>query len=432
MRHKSVLAASLLTACATAGSPGIAEEPTDFTVRGQIADPTVTHVVAITEQNHQLSRIVTHVAGGGFQVALGLRQPYLMVFVDDEQIGRAKTVGVLRSGQLDTLLAATDGEVDLGNIHFAAGSAFPELDEASVQAALGLDDGQAAALGAADDFATRYANVDVDSDGVLDAYQPDFKARLDIHAAMRLGSGARSAPTLEDLMNGTLTMTYDGAAITARMPDSFGEFTIDTARVTFDAPFYGLASGVDSPVVPAGTAVSGSDLIMGTDHNFGVYARANHLLPAGDYRFEVPGGVVEFTDVRPDTDPVLAPFVSLRMPVGCSSACVPDGIAFTWKHHTDSGWIALTDAETSVLQPESTVQVVQTGAMGVSYRKFEIPRGHAAGTLAWDSTTVYAGVAAQPAGDVRFMAVRFGMPLGISGDASFAVTPRQISSAPAR
>ena len=426
MRHTYLLAASLLGACAVA--PSVAPDPTaasEFTFRGAVTDPAVTHVVAISEVAHVVSRVVAPIRAGGFTIAVTPDRPWLFVFVDDTQIGRAKTVGVFRAGTLDTLVAASPGEVDLGAIQFAAGSATAALDDGALHAALGLDDATAAALGAVDDFSTRYANVDLDGDGVLDAYQPGFAARLEVHADMRLVSHGR-APTLADLVAGDMSMRYLGASVSARMPDKFGAFDLDTATVTFDAAFYGLASGADSPVVPPGSPIHGADLVMGTDHNFGVYGRADHRLPAGHYRFAVPGGALEFTDVRPSVNPVLAPFMRLDLPAACAQmACVPDALHFDWRRSTEEGWVPATDAEIALLSPAATVQVLQTSASGTTYRSIALPTGIASGAVPWDDTTALYTTAStpQPAGDVVYMAVRFGIALGVDGDASFAVTP---------
>ena len=427
MRHSFLFAASLLGACAV--DPAPTPDPSaavDFTIRGQVADP-VTHVVAISEVDHVVTRVVAPVHGGAFALAISPDQPWLIVFVDDTRIGRAKTVGVFRAGALDTVVVAAPGEVDLGAIHFAAGSATAELDDASVIAALGLDAATAATIGASDDFATRYANVDLDGDGVLDAYQDGLGARLDVHADLRLSSHGHP-PTIDDLISGDLAMTYVGASVTARMPERLGAFDLDTASVTFDAPFYGLASGAETPVVAPGVAITGSDLVMGTEHNFGVFGRSDHRLPAGTYRFAVAGGALEFTDVRPSTEPSVAPFVHLAMPAACAAmACVPEALQFAWRRHTDDGWVPVTDAEVAMLRPAASVKVLQTSAMGVTYRTFDLPAGATTGAVSWGgSTTLYTTAATpQPAGDVVFMAVRFGVALGVDGDASFAVTPLQ-------
>lgn len=428
MRPTYLLAASLLAACAVAPStPPDPTAETDFTFRGTVADPAVTHVVAISELSHIVSRVVAPVRAGSFALAVTRDRPWLVVFVDDTQIGRAKTVGVFRSGTLDTLVAVQPGEVDLGAVHFAAGSALATLDDAALHAALGMDDASAAAIGAVDDFSTRYANLDLDEDGVLDAYQADFTARLDVHADMRIVAHGRP-PTLDDLVAGDLSMAYLGASISARLPEGFGAFDLDTASVTFDAAFYGLAAGADSPVVPPGTPIHGSDLVMGTDHNFGVYGRADHRLPAGHYRFSVPGGTLAFTDVRPSVNPVLAPFMRLELPATCAAmACVPTALHFDWRRNTEEGWVAATDEEIAMLQPTATAQVVQTSAMGTTYRSLDLPSGIAHGSVPWDDTTSLYTTAstAQPAGDLVYMAIRFGIALGVDGDASFAVTPLQ-------
>lgn len=425
MGIKYLLAASLLTACADVPAPTPSTDDVDVTFRGEVTERTITHVVAITAIDDAVTRVVAPVLGGSFSVNLAPQRPWLLVFVDDTQIGEAKTIGVLRAGTMDAMLAAAPGEVELGRIRFAAGSAFADIDDTLLHAALGLDDETAASIGAMDDFATRYANVDLDGDGVLDAYQAGFAGRLDIHADMRVTHAGR-APTIEDLMAGDLQMAYLGASITAHLPDAFGAVDPATASVTFDAPFYGIAQGRATPVTVAGTPITGSDLILGTGHNFGVYAATEHKLPDGRYRFEVGHDTLDFTSVRSSADPVLAPFVHLGMPASCARTCVPTSVDYSWKRHTEAGWVALTDAETAVLEPTSTVEIVQTGTMGVTYRSYTLPIGKAFGSVAWDDdgATLYTTApTSQPAGDVQFMSVRYGFALGVRGDASFAISP---------
>ncbi len=432
---KFLFAASLLTACAASAPPtttGPAE--TEFTFRGQVADHTVTHVVAVGEVDRAITRVIVPVQVGRFVLPVAPAQPWLIVFIDDSQIGVAKTVGVLRAGTLDAMVAAAPGEVELGAVRFAAGTATAELDDVSLHTALGLDEATAASLGAMDDFATRYENVDLDDDGVFDGYQGGFGARLDILAGMRLDAHART-PSIADLIAGPSDMTYLGASITARMPESFGAFTLDTASVTFDAPFFGLASGVGTPVAPANRPIRGADLVAGTNHNFGVYGRYNHPLPSGDYRFSVPGGTLEFTGVNADARPALAPFVRFEMAAACPEAgCVPDAIHFAWMALRSGAWVAATEAEMALLRPSSTVGILQTGAMGVTYHTYGLPPGVATGTLAWDGggTFYSTAVAAQPIADVQFMTVRYRVALGMEGDASFAITPVQVAPSAAQ
>lgn len=422
---KNLLLSSLLFAgCATAGAPdGSTDTPTNLEVRGQVGDPTVTHVVATTERAGKLVRIVAPVVGGGFGLALAPHEPYLLTFVDDEQIGIAKLVGTFRSGELDTIASSGPALLDLGVVHFAAGIASTDLAPEAVVAALGLDGQTAQLLGAADDLASRYANPDLDADGVLDAFQRDAGARLEITADYELQAG-QNVPQLADLQRDDLTFAYRGGSISAYLPPRYGAFDASTAQVTFDVPFYGVASGESSPAVPAGTPITGSDLIMGTEHNFGVYARANHALPAGEYRFSVPGGDVSFMSVHGATEPAVKPMVHLVMSDDCKVAgCAPAALAFQWMGKVDGRWTKLTDEAAATLHPSAAIQLIQRGDAGTSFHQYQLPAGVAAGQIAYQDTLYAAVPVAQPVADTRFMSVRFSVPMGIAGDASFAVSP---------
>lgn len=421
---KNLLLSSLLFAgCATAGAPdGSTDAPTNLEVRGQVGDPTVTHVVATTEKAGQLVRVVSPVVGGSFGLALAPQQPYMLTFVDDEQIGMAKLVGTFRSGELDTVASVGPALLDLGTVHFAAGIASTDLAPQDVVDALGIDGQTAQLLAATDDLASRYANPDIDADGVLDAFQPGVGARLEITADYDLRAGDL-VPQLSDLQRGDLSFIYRGGSISAYMPSSFGAFTADTAQVTFDVPFYGVASGALSPAVPAGTPITGSELIMGTEHNFGVYARANHGLPAGEYRFSVPGGDVSFASIRSNTEPAVKPMVRIVMADDCKhEGCAPAGIAFQWMGRVDGRWTPLTDESAAVIHPSAAIQLIQVGDDGTSFHQYQLPAGIASGEIAYADTLYAAVPKTQPIADTRYMSVRFAAPLGMAGDASFQVS----------
>lgn len=144
---------------------------------------TITHVMAVNPESATADRVLAEVkADGSFELALGLDKPYVLVFVDSTARGADMAVGMLRAGTLDTFSAQAAGSLDLGTVMVEPGTqtAAAGITYDALIAGLGLSADAAAYLGAVDDLSLRYANPDIDGDGVMDLMQ-DHRYGLDFH-----------------------------------------------------------------------------------------------------------------------------------------------------------------------------------------------------------------------------------------------------------
>lgn len=149
---------------------------------------TVTHVMAVNPESSNPERKLSAVsADGSFTIDVSAGRPWVLVFVDQNQTGKDMIVGLVKMGSLDTLPArTTDGSADLGTttLDGTAGTATPGASLAAVLTALGITSSEADVIGAIDNVAARYANPDIDGNGVIDlleskSFQLDFHMRWD-------------------------------------------------------------------------------------------------------------------------------------------------------------------------------------------------------------------------------------------------------------
>ncbi|HET9993441.1 MAG TPA: hypothetical protein VFQ65_33120, partial [Kofleriaceae bacterium] len=277
-----------------------------------------THVVASTPSHLAIQKVATPVAANGsFDLALAPGYAWSIAFVDSHQVGSAMVVGSLAAGDVDAFVPAAAGGVDLGNVTFA-GRAHPSIATGELVAALGMT----ASPGTTDDLATRYANPDVDNDGVLDALQPDRDYRLDFLAKAELTNGGHVA-TIDDLVRGMsfIGVAYVQTGIVVSLPPvrNAVDHRLDGAMMAFTAPYYGTYEGAATPVTPAGSAVGAPELKLGTVDGYptiGAFARGGFDLPRGDYTVALRDQVLTFSDVQPPhatdlANEVLVPVVQL-------------------------------------------------------------------------------------------------------------------------
>jgi hypothetical protein len=166
---------------------------------------TITHVMAVNPESATADRALAEVkADGSFALSLGLDRPYVLVFVDATARGADMAVGMLRAGTLDTFSAQAAGSLDLGTVMVepsnqtaAAGITYDALI-----AGLGLSADAAAYLGSVDDLSLRYANPDIDGDGVIDMQQ-DHHYGLDFHVRASMQVDGRDV-TIADLTDAFL------------------------------------------------------------------------------------------------------------------------------------------------------------------------------------------------------------------------------------
>jgi hypothetical protein len=180
-------------AASTSRAPGAAAAP----------GRTISHVMAVNPETASPQRSLAKVgADGSFTLAVDVGKPYVFVFVDDTAVGADMVVAMFRANTLDTISPQLAGHLDLGDM-----KADPDTKTASLGisydellAGLGLSPAAADYLGSVDDLSLRYANPDVDGDGVIDLEQ-DHRYALDFHmrANLRLGSATGRNVTVDDV-----------------------------------------------------------------------------------------------------------------------------------------------------------------------------------------------------------------------------------------
>jgi hypothetical protein len=337
------VAVVVLGACA-AGS----RDP-DFHMVGHVDGASgATHVVASTPSHIETPKVAATVAdNGSFDLPLTPGYAWSITFVDSHQVGSAMIVGSLAADDVDAFVPAAAGAVDLGNVTFSD-RAHASIATGDLVTALGMMPG--AKPGATDDLATRYANPDVDNDGILDATQPDRGYRLDFLAKAQLTNGGHVA-TIDDLVRG---MSYIGVAyiqtgIVVSLPPlrDAVDHRLDGAMMAFTAPYYGTYEGAATPVTPAGSAIAAPELRLGTVDGYptiGAFARGGFDLPRGEYTVALRDQVLTFSDVQPPRaaelmSDVIVPVVQLVTAApGCVADCPIASIRAEWMRHTDGGW----------------------------------------------------------------------------------------------
>jgi hypothetical protein len=143
-------------------------------------------------------------ADGSFQLALDAGKPYVLVFLDSTAVGADMVVAIFRARTLDTLSPQRAGQLDLGDMMLDAQAQTAALGISydALLTGLGLSAAAAEYLGSVDDLSLRYANPDIDGDGVIDLQQ-DRRYGLDFHvrANLRFGSSAGRNLTVDDATN---------------------------------------------------------------------------------------------------------------------------------------------------------------------------------------------------------------------------------------
>jgi len=206
------------------------------------APRTVTHVMAVNPESATPRRTLAAVGqDGSFALAIPTGAPYVLVFVDDTAVGADMVVAIFRAGTLDTLAPQLPGQLQLGDTTLdpATQTASAGISYDALLTGLGLSAASAEYLGAIDDLSLRYANPDIDGDGLIDLVQ-DRRYALDFHlrANLRLGPAGRSV-TVGDLTDHFLADTGDQVATPV--------FNLTSAYVLYPASYDGTAYVSQTP-----------------------------------------------------------------------------------------------------------------------------------------------------------------------------------------
>jgi hypothetical protein len=222
-------------------------------------DPrTITHVMAVDPESASPQRTIAKVGSdGSFELAVETGKPYVFVFIDDTAVGAAMVVAMFRAHTLDTISPQLAGHLDLGDMQVdpATQTASLGISYDELLAGLGLSPAAAEYLGAVDDLSLRYANPDIDGDGVIDLEQ-DRHYALDFHvrANLRIGSSAGPNVTVDDLTDQFLSES--GAQVATPV------FNLTSAYVEYPAtvdPTDYVSQGMQATALQHGAAFSATE-----------------------------------------------------------------------------------------------------------------------------------------------------------------------------
>jgi hypothetical protein len=169
---------------------------------------------------------------GSFSLSVEAGRPYVLVFIDDSAVGTDMVVAIFRAQTLDTIAPADNAtSADLGDVQVDAASqtASAGVSYDALLEQLGLSADAALFLGAIDDLSLRYANPDIDGDGVLDIEQ-DHHFSLDFHVRANMRRGATGANLtvaditdkfFDDAGDAIATPVFNLTSIYALYPASF-------------------------------------------------------------------------------------------------------------------------------------------------------------------------------------------------------------------
>ena len=238
----------------------------------------ISHVMAVDPASATPHRALAPVASdGAFAIDVHVGAPYVLAFLDDSAVGADMVVALFRDAALDTLAPQRAGALALGDVHVdpATGAASPSIPYDALLAALGLDPAAAEQLGAVDDLSLRYANPDLDGDGVIDLLQ-DRRYALDLHvrAGARLGPDGRRV-RVDDLTDRFLPTTgADALAPVLELTSIYALYPAAIDPTDYVAPgasalAHGGAFTATAGDAPAPAPTSFSALAYGDTRGFG-------------------------------------------------------------------------------------------------------------------------------------------------------------------
>jgi hypothetical protein len=400
----------------------------------------VTHVMAVNAESANPERALAAVQDdGSFELDIPPGSPYVLVFVDASQVGAEMIQGVFRAETLDTIVPTAEGEAELGDVAIdGEGTASTGVPYDELLALYGLDAETAALVGAIDDLSLRYANPDIDGNGVLDI-EEDHRFALDFHiraAMQREGVNLR----VDDLVGGFLPT--EGAAIASPLFNLASIYAMYPA--SFDETDYVVSSGVSTDLMNGGgfaavhddasppsepTSFSGSPFgdtrSWGPDYDLtidGVELPGSGGSAATlTYTLGGPGVDLSYPMVKTRTrasltaEGVLTPFIKLNVDGGGAIASVD----YQWMKRGESGWTLATQQEIDVVVGSGggyvAVHRVPDYADQIGFTLDRTPTG----TVTWDVASVHldgvseADFLATTPDDICALAVSYDDKLGL-------------------
>jgi hypothetical protein len=235
----------------TVSISGKLEAPTATLSSALSAAPgrSITHVMAVDPESASPNRVLAPVASDGrFSLDVNFGHPYVLVFLDATAVGTDMVVAIFRARTLDTLAPVSQGDIDLGQVSARAGVATASVGYDELLRQMGLSADAAEYLGAIDDLSLRYANPDIDGDGVIDLQQPGHEFQLDFHLrAQMLAADTGQHLRIADLVDQFLPTAGPGAAV--------ADFNLGSIYAIYPTAFDGTAYvGSDGRTLTGGAA----------------------------------------------------------------------------------------------------------------------------------------------------------------------------------
>jgi hypothetical protein len=433
----------VLTCCALFGRATAACHANTATISGQLVEThaaaltmgaatpapsrKITHVMAVDPESASPNRVLAPVTTDGhFSVDVNFGHPYVLVFIDATAVGTEMVVAVFKARTLDTLAPLNQGEVDLGKVDAKNGVATGSIAYEDLLHQLGLSAAGAEYLGAIDDLSLRYANPDIDGDGVIDLHQAGHDFQLDFHLRAQMLAGASGRHlTISDITDRYLPES--GAEVTNADFNLGSIYAIYPAA--YDATPYVAGDGrtLQNGAVFAATAADGTP--AGAGSSFSPLHYGDRAGWGPDYNWQqTPSIELPGSDGRPVTlaftlggsghtltfpnvltrshDSLTArntpvPFLRLATSGGQIAA-----IDYKWMKRSDAGdWIACTAEELELVVGDQGAFIGLSHGSKNNRVEIKIPR-QPSGSVSWP------GPALAPA-DICNMAASYDDKLGL-------------------
>jgi hypothetical protein len=320
-------------------------------------------------------------------------------------------VAIFRAGTLDTISPQLAGQLDMGDVTVdpEMQTATPGIAYGDLIASLGLSDADAEYLGSVDDLSLRYANPDIDGNGVLDLDEHhNFALDFHVRSNMRRGSATGANFTVADITDQflpddavpvyNLTSAYVMYAATFDSTDYVDMGTMGTPASTLTHGAAYAATNADGSLATKQTSFSALHFDQtkgwGADYDLekspGMELPGSGGMPATlQYVLGTTGTKLTFTNVVTRTkasltaDGTLAIFTRLNTSAGAIAS-----IDYTWMTRVAGEWRPSTADEIAVVIGSDGgyisfhVQPSWSNESGV-----QIP-ATPAGTIAWTGAVV--------------------------------------------
>jgi hypothetical protein len=330
---------------------------------------TITHVMAVNPESASPRRTIAKVGSdGSFRLALDVGAPHVLVFIDSSAVGADMVVAMFRANTLDTISPELAGHLELGDMEVDpdAQTASLGISYDELLAGLGLSPAAAEYLGSVDDLSLRYANPDIDGDGVIDLEQ-DHQYALDFHmrANLRVGSSHGRNITIDDITDrfvadsgaDVVTPVFNLTSAYVLYPASLDATAYVAQGAPASAPQNGgvftasEANGTPSPPSSFSGLGFGDTRGWGPDYN---YESSPHVeLPGSGgspatlaYTLGAIGKTLTFTNVVTRTRDSLTESGTLAIFVRLvTNAHQYSSIEYKWMKRASSAWVPATAEE---------------------------------------------------------------------------------------